>query len=548
VNGQRLALADDDESGGSVLLVAKLVFDVQILGGGAVQPPFLPFMQSADVSLPAIQQMLGTVDGAAPPATTMRHHLGYLARGFIGDGKQFFATFDTPLPPLTIPAERGGGLTTPQFPKPDGLSRLMGPVSNVKDAVEIISPQDLVGPAKLLGNIALSDVIGSISAAAPPFLGQNPAGIFDTIDIPGNLLPRPLLTTVTSGTGVETRFVWKPPLKTTGLPAPLAPLAGSAMELVIKGRVVSRFSAAGTIATDPVFEINGRLSNFSLQLGLLNVDFDSLEFHSAGGQKMDLSTHIRAISFGDGLSFVKTIQQLLPVGSLGAAPQIQPQPDGVLIRYALAIPAFPAAGFSILNVALVSTVSLPFTAGRPVAVRFSLSERGNPFLVSVAPFGGTGFFAIEVRTDKTVLVEAAIEFGGVLSLNLLGIVSGGVYLLAGIYLSKTDSDLAITGQLRLGGYVDVLGLVSVAIEVYVALTYDSHSGTLSGTGRLTVSVKVFFFSQSFSFEVHKEIAGFGPVMAERAVHALARASLGVHTQAIGAISAQQWQTYCAAFA
>jgi hypothetical protein len=237
-------------------------------------------------------------------------------------------------------------------------------------------------------------------------------------------------------------------------------------------------------------------------------------------------------------------------------------PDGVTVRYAIPLPSVPLGVLSIQNVALSSTISLPFVEGKPAAVRFALSERNDPFMITVSIFGGTGFFAIEVMTKENgLMVEAALEFGGVASLNLV-VVKGGVHLLAGVYLAmKVGGVLLIEGHLRLGGFVDVLGLVSVSIEFYLALTYVSDRKVLFGTGRLTVGVKLLFFSDSFSFQIQKEIPGFGdapsestpaaPVVASAPVIATAALADAVTPQArmrAPEMTASQWQAYCGAFA
>ena len=188
-------------------------------------------------------------------------------------------------------------------------------------------------------------------------------------------------------------------------------------------------------------------------------------------------------------------------------------------------------------------------------MRFSLSERSNPFLVSVSIFGGTGFFAVEVRTDGIVQVEAAIEFGGIVSLNLLNIVRGGVYLLAGIFVSiQSSGQLVISGHLRFGGFVDVLGLVAVSIEFFVALTYAG--GKLVGEGRVTFSVKVLFLNESFSFRVRQEIAAFGAApIGQTLLSLLASSTAATDTAAASArpepmalMNEAQWSKYCRAFA
>jgi hypothetical protein len=217
---------------------------------------------------------------------------------------------------------------------------------------------------------------------------------------------------------------------------------------------------------------------------------------------------------------------------------------------------------TIENLALSSSLSLPFVEGKPAAVGFAVSQRDNPFQISVSIFGGTGFFSLQVLTaDKGLIVEAALEFGGVAELDLV-VVKGGVHVFVGIYLSMGPDDLVIEGHLRFGGYVDVLGLVSLSVEFYLALTYVGSRNVLSGSGQLTVGVKLLFYSESFSFEIHREIAGFGAAPSGSPpppTHPAALASHLVLAEAaavaplqpgirVPAMSADQWERYCRAFA
>jgi hypothetical protein len=557
LGGQRVAMTGDDDGGGDTSLnVDALTFGVKLPSElqARVDPGFLPFMLAADAKIPGLEQMVGTAAGATPAAqrrpTTIEFHPTYLANGFVpGDSKQVFAKFAA-IPGITIPPARAGGLAAPKFPAMNGLSRLTGPVADVEGFVKGTPPlkaKDLVGDTKLLGLIPLSEIIEDVTGADSFPLG-NVRDLFNKVnDVGQAFLPRPVMTSIAGPLGVESRFVWKPKIRNS-LPAPLRKLDN--MELILRGRITT---SARSASSPPAFKVVGTLRNFELSFDLLGIGFKSLEFISETGRKVEITLDLGRIDFRGTLGFVRKLQEALPTGSLARGASIQMQPDGVVARYAIPLPSIPLGALSIQNIAVSTSISLPFVEGKPASVRFALSERNNPFQVTVSIFGGTGFFAIEAFTDKSVRVEAALEFGGIAALNLV-VVKGGVYLLAGVYLSiKSDGGLLIEGHLRLGGFVDVLGLVSVSIEVYIALTYVEARKALYGTGRLTVGVKLLFFSESFSFEIEKEIAAFGEAPTTTTLTALAPAAeMDAATVAAAPrapeMTAGQWETYCGAFA
>jgi hypothetical protein len=521
-----------------------------------VHPPFLPFMENAEVKIPGLEHLLAaTPGGVSLPTTKIVFHDKYLRFGFLdGNKKKVFAKFN-PVPGITIPPERAGGLAAPRFPNIDGLSKTMGPVSAV-DAFAgggSLAPDQLIGETKLLGVIKLKDIISPADDTADVFPADQLESLYEKLDSPQGtaiLLTRPMMTAVKRGSGVETRFLWKPRLNQQESATPLRKRLGVDIELILRGRISKNLS---TPSAPPAFEVEGKLKNFILQFAdLITLEFNKLEFKSGGARKLDVKVDLIDFQFGPALAFVAKIQKLIPIKSLAGAPVIQPQADGVVVRYGIPIPSLPLGIFSAQNIAFSTSVSLSFVEGKPVAVRFALSERNNPFIVSMSIFGGTGFFALEARTDGSVQVDAAIEFGGIISLNLF-VIKGGVYVFAGIFVSvRPDKDIQIEGHLRFGGYVDVLGLITISIEFYIALTYESARNVLYGEGRVIVSVKLIFFSKSFSFTVRKEIPGFGeaPTRSLGSGTTISeRASLIANAARIRSVmNLPQWQKYCAAFA
>ena len=65
----------------------------------------------------------------------------------------------------------------------------------------------------------------------------------------------------------------------------------------------------------------------------------------------------------------------------------------------------------------------------------------------------------------------------------------------------------LTAFLRFGGSLNVLGLISVSIELYLGLRFQLDTNVLWGQARLTIEVDLIFFSPSIDIEVERQIAG-----------------------------------------
>jgi hypothetical protein len=152
----------------------------------------------------------------------------------------------------------------------------------------------------------------------------------------------------------------------------------------------------------------------------------------------------------------------------------------------------------------------------------------------VTIFGGGGFFHLQVGTEGIKQVEAALEFGGNFSLDII-VASGSVHVMAGIYFSmQTDAgttEVTLSGYLRIGGELSVLGLISVSVEFYLSFTYDSATSKATGEATLTVAVHIAFVSKSIDLTVRRSFGSHGgdPTFAQ----VMDRAA---------------WQEYAAAFA
>ena len=116
-------------------------------------------------------------------------------------------------------------------------------------------------------------------------------------------------------------------------------------------------------------------------------------------------------------------------------------------------------------------------------LKVNFCTRDNPFLLSIYLFTGGGFFGIALGSDGIELIEVSLEFGASISMDL-GVASGGVSIMAGIYfsLAKNPSPIGpnapadvvtLTGFLQASGNLEVLGIISISIVFYLGFTYQS---------------------------------------------------------------------------
>ncbi|WP_127127347.1 hypothetical protein [Georgenia sp. SYP-B2076] len=462
-------------------------------------PRFLPRMAAVTGSSPAVDDLLGT---AAPQVLVPAKE--YLDHGFApgGNRAELFLGLAQPLE-LGFPAQRGGGLASPSQTV-TALSRGLGPVAS-PDALQA-GDVDLGAFAdmRLFGTIALTKVLAEL-----PFDGAAATGPLPTdaqLEDQAFTLSPPRLVTTRTPPGaavpdrVESRFLWKPRLRSESI-GPLT-LDLDRADLLLDARTA--VERGGQVTAGVRGHLRGARLTFAKAL---SVTLGELTFRQEDGKKTELGARDVDITFEGPLAFVSALQAILPADGFDDPPSVTVDAQGVVAGYTLGVPDVAVGIFSLQNIALSAALSLPFT-DRPAGVRFAVSERHSPFLVTVSLFGGGGFFAVGVSANGIEEVEASIEFGGNIALNL-GVASGGVSVMAGIYFGLTGPVVTLTGYLRCGGYLEVLGLISVSLEFYLAFTYRKKpaGSEVWGQASLTVSVRVAFFSTSVSLSVERRFAG-----------------------------------------
>ena len=140
---------------------------------------------------------------------------------------------------------------------------------------------------------------------------------------------------------------------------------------------------------------------------------------------------------------------------------------------------------------------------------------------------------MEIGIDKVVMVEAALEFGASVALNL-GVAQGQASIMAGFYFQKAGEGFTLTGYFRASGSLSVIGIITRLARllpgpvVYLEGRAADHAGTLWGQANLTVKIEILFFSTSVSISMEREFAGSDPTFRDL-------------------ISPSAWTEYCNAF-
>ncbi|MGB4704582.1 MAG: hypothetical protein WBI18_05850 [Candidatus Saccharicenans sp.] len=307
--------------------------------------------------------------------------------------------------------------------------------------------------------------------------------------------------------GIKTLLKWTPSVHDFLIF--IASRDGARSKLTLDAEAITYFN--GKEAT---YKVKGELTDFTLDLikgisTFILVKFSKFTFISEKSKKTKVDPKIASIEFRGPLKFIKELLDKIPLpggfsgnGGFGGQPIIKVDAAGAKMGYVLAIPDVAFGVFTLQNLKFSGEIQLPF-AGDPVSLRFAFNEKNNPFLVTVSMFGGGGFFAIVLQPHGIKLIEGALEFGGSFAMNL-GVASGGVTLMAGIYFKYEDDALTLTGYVRCTGELEVLGLISISAEFYLSLTYEEAGNRVWGQASLTVKVKVIFFSTKVTLKVERE--------------------------------------------
>jgi hypothetical protein len=297
-------------------------------------------------------------------------------------------------------------------------------------------------------------------------------------------------------------FEWRPELKSWPDPGPtILQVEKDSLLLAVDGRA----SGKGQMGVDVLAEIR----DFELHLvgsePLVRIAFDHLSFKAGSSGKPEVDVVIQKNEFVGILAFIETIKDLIPFDGFSDPPFFEVDSQGLKAGFTLALPSLSIGVFTLANLSLGADVQVPFL-GKTTSVGFNFCTRERPFTLAVVFLGGGGWFGLRIGPDKLQELELGLEAGAVLAIDL-GVASGSISAMIGIYMRLEGDKGSLTGYFRLRGEVDVLGLISAAIELYLSLTYEFDTGKMTGQATITVEVKVLVFSGSVQIHAERKFAG-----------------------------------------
>jgi hypothetical protein len=481
IPGQKVTYAKPSggASDNTTLVTDAIYLDAKVTEG--FRCPFTTCLGSADVHIPAVEQLLGT-----RTVTSIALYGKYVDHDFQGT-TGVFAEIQGGFK-VGFSADKAGGIATPTMTL-KSVSREFGPLAaeGAQAATGEFKPETFFPPgtALLFGSLDLSALVkpGTIGLRAPKMQ----------------------TATEDAGRKIVTTFDWNPEVTTDAVTSGIVSFTQrGGTTLSISGRIEK---TVGTNA-DPVSQMHGELTGFRLHFArVLFIDFKSFAFWSETGKKTRIDVRLAddPMAFDGHLEFVEDLRRALPPGLFGDGPSLDVDANRIRAGFSIALPPLSVGIFALKDVKLSSGLELPFADGKPL-VDFSFCERHHPFVLAVMFFGGGGFFHLQLDAGGIRQLEAALEFGAVAALDLY-VASGSVHYMAGIYFSMQADEqgkmrATLAGYLRCGGEIRALGIVSVSVEFTLTLGYADPKAF--GRAELTIEVELACFSKSLSVTVERK--------------------------------------------
>jgi hypothetical protein len=450
------------------------VHELTVSGRRDVDGGFRAVLDEARVALRAVGELVPGQDGLARVAYDRR----FLTEGLADQvALRIVGGLDVD---FRTAADKAGGLVSPAF-RADVLSRLDGPVDARALAGFLPGPPDLA--AAFADATLLGIPLGSL--------------------LDGASLPKPLAIVPTPDGGAS--MTWKDlKLRSHG---PFRTTERTTFELTV-------------VRSPSLTQTRCRIENFSLVLppggDLVTLTFRALTFTQRPGSPPDLGIDGFAFALGGPLALLQTLQEKVDLG--GAAPTVRSTPGGIHAGYTLSVPEVTAGMFVMRNIAASVGVEVPFD-GRPIVTTLAFASRENPFNLAVSLFGGGGYLVFEIAEEGVRRLEASLDFGASVAISV-GVAKAEVHALGGVRFLLRGSDVEVTGFLRIGGSVDVLGLVSVSVELRLELTFvgarpPENRARLTGRATAVIEIDVTFWSGSVELD-SGEYTFLGPTPGEAA--------------------------------
>ncbi|GHH94630.1 hypothetical protein [Streptomyces capillispiralis] len=521
IPGTRIDMVGAGGLPGDVLEVHALTFSGAEDGTG-----HRPDVETFDAVVPALRSLLpGSPHEQAhtlryaPQLRSLAGRAPHSGRGAVPDVPLLFEAPSGLPVSFTRNADRSGGLVAPRF-SADGISRELGPVAT----------STLPGAPDLEAAL-----LGAFDGAT--LFGFPLASLIDTAVDPRPGPPAIVQRRVDDAFVTEMRWE-RLRLKAHSAFQPRATAAPPRLDLFVGG------TTAPSGAVEPTTTC--ALKDFTLVLPpppaapLLKLSFDSVTFTQGPCRAPAVSLDGMGIEFAGPLQLLRELQSQLEslIGARG--PTTSVSTSGVTVGYEVGIPKAAAGMFLLQNVTGRVRVTVPFVE-EPVSVALGLAGREHPFALTVSAFGGGGYADVEIAGTREPKVEMSLEFGAMLAVDFV-IARAEVHALGGArFLRHPDGRVELEAFLRIGGSVELLGLVSVSIELRVSLTYLDGPPRLFGRATLVIELDLTLYSETVTVDSGTiELIGGGAPTRH-----LEEASTPAERSASGF---EAWQRYRRAFA
>lgn len=569
-DGRPLSFLPGDETGATVHPVHEMTITTALLQGPPLRKlreadedhaPFVPRLASARVGVPALQRFGGGGPVEVVPAP---EHVGAKANAA---GVYLHVTS----PPVldAAAADRAGALLRPAFPV-KALSQVLGPVGGdpASLAAGRFDPAEafagLADMAKLFGAVDLMSVVLPASVTdglrAPRFVTEaldavervkatlvaveRAAGTAAALkaaalaaaadptkatlealrtEIEKVVAPPPqleaalreaealledvdrILTLLTATEELSTKVRWAPEVK--GVPGLLEwKDPKNALLLQVEAH------AKTSLQPEPRVDVLARAQGATLKMlggtTFLSIQVDKLELRATTGRKPEIDVQLGDMRFEGPLAFVETLRTLIPLDGFSDPPAIAVDEQGVTSSFSLNIPTIAFGVFALKDLSVGAGFRMPWL-GEALSATFEFCTRERPFLLTVSGFGGGGYLLLSAAASTEgagVEVEAGFTFGASLALDF-GVASGECHVLGGFTFALKDGGCELTGFLRIGGSLEVIGLITVSVELSLTLAYKDPPKKCIGRATLVIEVEVAFFSTSVELECERRFAG-----------------------------------------